>query len=136
MKISELLKDKTVSIEVIEETRSVSQHVYGGLFGGFKEKISNEDWAGYAVVKNGNRILETFGYNRTKGYYHALSLTINGKKQSVDEDVARGIFFDIKDLYEQQEQEKRRIRIEKEKAVLEQKKQVYYDMLQESLHQK
>lgn len=135
MKISELLKDNSVSIELIEETRSVSQRIYGGLFGGYKEKISNEDWAGYAVVKNGNRILETFGYNRTQDY-HAWSLTINGKKQSVDKDVARGIFFDIQDLYEQQEQEKRRIRIEKEKAILEQKKQVYYDMLQESLHQK
>ena len=135
MNISELLKDKSVSIEVIEETRSVSQHVYGGLFGGFKEKISNENWGGYAVVKNGNRILETFGYKRTKDYY-AWSLTINGKKQSVDKDVARGIFYDIKDLYEQQEQEKNRLRIEKEKAILEQKKQVYYNMLQESLHQK
>ena len=97
MKISELLKDKTVSIEVIEETRSVSEHVYGGLFGGFKKKISNDDWAGYAVVKNGNKILETFGYNRTKDYY-AWSLTINGKKQSVDKDVAKGIFFDIKEI--------------------------------------
>ena len=135
MKISELLKDKSVSIELIEETRSVSQRVYGGLFGGFNVRISNEEWAGYAVVKNGNRILETFGYNRTKDY-HVWSLTINGKKQSVDKDVARGIFYDIKDLYEQQEQEKRRIRIEKEKAIFEQRKQVYYDMLQESLHQK
>lgn len=135
MKISELLKDKSVSIELIEETRSVSQRVYGGLFGGFNVKISNEEWVGYAVVKNGNRILETFGYNRTQDY-HVWSLTINGKKQSVDKDVARGIFFDISDLYEQQEQEKRRIRIEKEKAIFEQRKQVYYDMLQESLHQK
>ena len=135
MKISELLKDKTVSIEMIEETRSVSQHVYGGLFGGFKKKISDEDWVGYAVVKNGNRILETFGYNRTQDY-HVWSLTINGKKQSVDKDVAMGIFCDIRDLYQQQEQEKRRIRIEKEKAIFEQKKQVYYDKLQESLHQK
>ena len=135
MKISELLKDKSVSIELIEETRSVSQRVYGGLFGGFNVKISNEDWVGYAVVKNGNRILETFGYNRTQDY-HVWSLTINGKKQSVDKDVAMGIFCDIRDLYQQQEQEKRRIRIEKEKAILEQKKQVYYDKLQESLHQK
>ena len=135
MKISELLKDKTVSIEMIEETRSVSQHIYGGLFGGFEVKISNENWVGYAVVKNRNKILEIFGYNRTKDY-HALSLTINGKKQSVDKDVAKGIFCDIRDLYEQQEQEKRRISIEKEKAMLEQKKQVYYDMLQESLYQK
>lgn len=135
MKISELLKDKTVSIEMIEETRSVSRHIYGGLFGGFEEKISNENWVGYAVVKNGNKILEIFGYNRTKGY-HALSLTINGKKQSVDKDVAMGIFYDIRDLYQQQEQEKCRIRIEKEKAIFEQKKQVYYNMLQESLHQK
>lgn len=135
MKISELLKDKSVSIELIEETRSVNQRVYGGLFGGFNVKISNENWVGYAVVKNGNKILEIFGYNRTKGYY-ALSLTINGKKQSVDKDVARGIFCDIKDLYEQQEQEKYRVRIEKEKAIFEQKKQVYYDKLQESLHQK
>lgn len=135
MKISELLKDKTVSIEMIEETRSVSRHIYDGLFGGFEEEISNENWVGYAVVKNGNKILEIFGYNRTKGYY-ALSLTINGKKQSVDKDVAMGIFCDIRDLYQQQEQEKRRIRIEKEKAILEQKKQVYYNKLQESLHQK
>ena len=90
---------------------------------------------GYAVVKNGNRILETFGYNRTQDY-HVWSLTINGKKQSVDKDVAMGIFCDIRDLYQQQEQEKRRIRIEKEKAIFEQKKQVYYDKLQESLHQK
>lgn len=135
MKISELLKDKTISIEMIEETRSVSRHIYDGLFGGFEEEISNENWVGYAVVKNGNKILEIFGYNRTKGYY-ALSLTINGKKQSVDKDVAMGIFCDIRDLYQQQEQEKRRIRIEKEKAILEQKKQVYYDKLQESLHQK
>ena len=38
MKISELLKDKAVSIKRITETKPVVQRVYGGLFGGFVKK--------------------------------------------------------------------------------------------------
>jgi hypothetical protein len=70
-------------------------------------------------------------------------LFINGKEQVVDEETAGSIYGDVFDLYSQQEAEKERIRkekqvieAEKQKALLEQKKQVYYTMLQESLHQK
>lgn len=140
MKISELLKDKAVSIKRITETKPVVQRVYGGLFGGFVKKIYNENWTGYAIVKNGNRILEIIVRHGGVAEY---SLIINGEKQSADKETLSDIFEDIHKLYTQQEEEKERIkaekaRIEKEKAraVMEKKKQVYYNKLQESLLQK
>ena len=104
------------------------------------KKIYNENWTGYAIVKNGNRILEIIVRHGGVAEY---SLIINGEKQSADKETLSDIFEDIHKLYTQQEEEKERIkaekaRIEKEKAraVMEKKKQVYYNKLQESLLQK
>ncbi len=140
MKISELLKDKTVSVERIYCTRTVFKQVHGGFFRGMVNKKVEEPWSGYAIVKHGNRILEIISSNRGVVEY---SLAINGKEQLVDKETANSIYKDVLDLYKQQEAEKERIRkekqvieAEKQKALLEQKKQVFYTMLQESLHQK
>ena len=140
MKISELLEDKSVSIEIICCTRPVFKQVDGGVFRGMVTKKVEESWSGYAIVKHRNRILEIVRPDRGDVKY---SLIINGKEQSVDKEIANSIYGDVCHLYLQQEEEKERIRkekarieAEKEKAILEQKKQVYYNMLQESLHQK
>lgn len=140
MKISELLKDKTVSIESMCFTRTVVKQVDGGLFRGMVTKKVEESWSGYAIVKHRNRILEIVRPNWGDVKY---ALIINGKEQLVDKETAGSIYGDVFRLYRQQEDEKERIKeekarieAEKAKARLEQKKQVYYDMLQESLHQK
>ena len=140
MKISELLKDKSVSIEKIDCTRPVFKQVDGGLFRGMVTKKVEESWSGYAIVKHRNRILEIIRPDRGVVEY---SLIINDQKQSVDKETASSIYCDVLRLYRQQEDEKERIRkekarleAEKHEAILEQKKQVYYNKLQESLHQK
>ena len=140
MNISELLKDKTVSVEQIYCTRPVFKEVYGGLFRGMVTKKVEESWSGYAIVKHRNRILEIVRPNWGDVKY---SLIINGKEQLVDKETAGSIYGDVFRLYREQEAEKERIKeeyarieAEKAKAALEQKKQVYYNMLQESLHQK
>ena len=140
MNISELLKDKTVSIEKIDCTRPVFKQVDGGLFRGMVTKKVEELWSGYAIVKHRNRILEIVRPNFGDVKY---SLIINGKEQLVDKETANSIYGDVLRLYREQEAEKERIKeenarieAEKAKAALEQKKQVYYNMLQESLLQK
>lgn len=133
MKISELLKDKSVSIEQICCMRPVFKEVDGGFFRGKVTKKVKELWSGYAIVKHRNIILEIISSNRGVVEY---SLVINGQKQSVDRETAGSIYGDVFRLYRQQEEEKERIKKEEAKAALEQKKQVYYNMLQESLHQK
>ena len=140
MNISELLKDKTVSIEGIYCPRPVFKQVDGGFFRGMVTKKVEESWSGYAIVKHRNRILEIVRTDRGDTEY---SLVINGKEQLADKETLAGIYRDVWHLYREQEAEKERIKeekarieAEKAKARLEQKKQVYYDMLQESLHQK
>lgn len=137
MKISELLKDKTVSVERICCKRTVFKQVRGGFFRGMVNKKVEEPWSGYAIVKHRNRILEIV---RDDLEY---SLIINGEEQVVDKETANSIYWDVFGLYSHQEAEKERIRkekqvieAEKQKASLEQKKQAFYTMLQESLHQK
>jgi hypothetical protein len=140
MKISELLKDKSVCIKRICFTRTVFKQVHGGFFRGMVNKKVEEPWTGYAIEKHRNIIFEIVRPERGVLKY---SLFINGKEQVVDEETAGSIYGDVFDLYSQKEAEKERIRkekqvieAEKQKALLEQKKQVYYTMLQESLHQK
>ena len=140
MKISELLKDKSVYIKRIYFTRTVFKQVHGGFFRGMVNKKVEEPWTGYAIEKHRNIILEVARPERGVMEY---SLIINGKEQVADKETAKSIYEDVFDLYKQQEAEKERIRkekqvieAEKQKALLEQKKQVYYTMLQESLHQK
>ncbi len=139
MNISELLKDKSVSIEEIHCTRPYVMRVHGGFFRGMVNQKVEVPWSGYAIVKHSNRILEIIRPDNGLEY----SLIINGQKQSVDKETAGSIYCDVLRLYRQQEDEKERIRkekarieAEKHEAILEQKKQVYYNKLQESLHQK
>lgn len=140
MNISELLKDKSVSIEEIHCTRPCVMQVDGGFFRGMVNQKVEVSWSGYAIVKHRNRILEIIRPDRGVMEY---SLVIDGQKQSVDKETANSIYSDVFHLYLKQEEEKERIRkekarieAEKQKAILEQKKQVYYNKLQESLHQK
>ena len=126
MNISELLKDKSVSIEGIHCTRPVFKQVDGGFFRGMVTKKVEESWSGYAIVKHRNRILEIIRPDRGVMEY---SLVINGQKQSVDKETAGSIYKDVFHLYLKQEEEKERIKkenarieAEKQKAILEQKK--------------
>lgn len=140
MNISELLKDKSVSIEEIHCTRPYVKQVHGGFFRGMVTKKVEESWRGYAIVKHSNRILEIV---KPDSGVEEYSLVINGQEQSVDKETAGSIYWDVFRLHLEQEREKERIRkekarieAEKHEAILEQKKQVYYNKLQESLHQK
>ena len=134
MKLSEILKDKSIVIESIQEIRSYTRHIDGGLFRKSKDEINDSVWYGYAIVKNGKRLLETFGYWVCDGEpIYNWSLIINGQKQAADSEIAREIYLDVENQYEEQKKEKRRIEAEKQKAILEQKKQVYYKMLEKNL---
>ena len=134
MKLSEILKDKSIVIESIQETRFYTRHIDGGLFRKSKDEINDRVWYGYAIVKNGKRLLETFGYWVDEGEpIYNWSLIINGQKQAAESEIAREIYLDVENQYKEQEDEKRRIKAEKQKAILEQKKQVFYDMLQKNL---
>ncbi len=135
MKLSELLKDKNVVIEPIEKTLYYVRFVNGGVF---RKKTSKEfirTWYGFAIVKNGKRILEVFDRYFDTGTNNCMydsSLIINGQKQSTDINVVHSICCDLENLYKEQEQKRK----EKQSAMLEQQKQVYYQMLQENLLQK
>lgn len=131
MYIAELLKDKRYSIEVVY--RKKTYHFTTGV--GMFKKTQTEDriWQGYALVKNGKKLLESFGHIHD---YCVFDLFIDGEKQSADKETARAIFVEIEDLYEKQEQKKREAEQAKAKALLEQKKQVYYDILDKKIYGK
>lgn len=79
MYIAELLKDKRYSIEVVyrKKTRYFTTGV--GIFK--KTQTEDRNWQGYALVKNGKKLLESFGY--ICGYdYCVFALFIDGEKQS------------------------------------------------------
>ena len=136
MKLSELLKDKSTVIESIEKQQIYSEHIVGGLFRKDKDIVYTKRYFGYAIVQNGKKLLETFGICRDQdGETYRVNpwLIINGQKQSGDKETFNSIFNEIEHLYYKQEEEKQRIGAEKQKAVLEQKKQVYYNLLQKNL---
>lgn len=133
MYIAELLKDKRYSIEVVYRKKTYSFTTGVGIFK--KTQTEDRNWQGYALVKNGKKLLESFGY--ICGYdYCVFDLFIDGEKQSADTETAQAIFVEIETLYKKQEQRKREEEQAKAKALLEQKKQVYYNILDRKIYGK